>query len=156
MPPRGGKPKTQAQKRAEGNPGKRPIPPAPDLDGLSESPPDWLDAVGAGVWHRVVGELVRRGILADIDRDMMAHLCQLQSQALSLLDDVRDGGMIDSKTGWERAAFKAYRATVKDMRLLSSELGLTPTARARGVLPGGGEAEDEFERMFGVKRLQGA
>jgi P27 family predicted phage terminase small subunit len=119
------------------------------MDDIVPTPPGWLDATGVAVWERVVGELARRNLLVDMDRDLLAGYCRLVSDMVHAAEDVNQNGRWDDKTGWERAATKTFRSSLKDLRLTAAELGITPSGRARGLLPGGEDEEDQFERDFG-------
>lgn len=129
----GRKPKPAELKEAEGNPGGRPIPEQPDLGAMDALAPDWLDGVGAAVWMRVAGELSALGLLKDADRDLMASYCQHVSNGMQYQRILNEEGLM--KDGKAHPAASEMRQQFYQARLIASELGITPTARARGILP---------------------
>lgn len=128
---RGRKPKPTAQKRAEGNLGKRKLPaedeevrgPAGSLD-----PPAWLDADAKREWKRLVKDLAERGLYTAYDRTAFAMYCMHFSL-------------------WKKAVAEAKRRPVghptwidarKNAELLHrllAEFGFTPSSRARLAIP---------------------
>ena len=140
----GRKPKAASVKVAEGNPGGRPIPEQPDLEGMDDLAPDWMDAVGTAVWMRVAGELSRLGLLKDADKDLMASYCQHVSNGMQYQRLLNDEGLM--KDGRVHPAASEMRQQFYQARLIAAELGITPAARARGILPVPKDAKgDEWE-----------
>ena len=78
MGARGPKPKPDILKALAGNPGKRPL----NLDdGVNPdiaipSAPSWISKEGAKEWRRMGAELLKLGLIAEIDKVSLAIYCQ--------------------------------------------------------------------------------
>lgn len=129
----GRKPKHPALKKAEGNPGGRPIPKVPAHDKLNTDPPPWLDALAVTVWERVV-DAVNPALFARWDEDLLGGYCQHMSNAIAASKVVQKKGLTDDR-GNKRPEVNIFRDSLHNARLIASELGLTPAARAKGILP---------------------
>lgn len=153
---RGRKRKPTALKILTGNPGKRalndrePIPQA-----IPPTPPAWLAKEALVEWDRLVAELAALGIITRLDMAILAGYCQAWARVVKLEATVakKGGAVIVSPTGgpypspWQAALNKAYELVHK----FGSELGLTPSARARLQTGGGGQPQDPFEKYLNAR-----
>jgi P27 family predicted phage terminase small subunit len=154
-----GKPKPTALKVIEGNPGKRklpenepkPYPKAPPM-------PEGLDEGAQETYKTLASKLVKIGLLTEIDGDMLASLCQLQSRLVairkyinennaSLVAEVHkpdpDGGMrIEYKPSPYVVMEKQY---MEIFRHHANEFGLTPRGRVGLSV---GSAEDDGDDLI--------
>lgn len=146
---RGRKPTPNVIKFKTGNPGRRPlkdepIPPASDIP----SPPSHLDQYGLSEWNRVCFGLHAMGVLYGVDVATLAAYCssysrwrhaeeELQVRAgkansplAALIDKTSNGNVI------QNCLIGVANKAAADMVRYASELGMTPSARARlGVDP---------------------
>lgn len=76
---RGPAPKPNVVKLLQGNPGRRPINLSDGVNPDVEIPdkPQWLNKHAVKEWNRVTVELERLGLIAKIDRAMIAEYCQV-------------------------------------------------------------------------------
>jgi P27 family predicted phage terminase small subunit len=63
----GTKPEPNTLKLIKGNPGKRPITPAPQPTPVAPKPPSWLPSIAKKEWKRLSPELERLGLLTAVD-----------------------------------------------------------------------------------------
>ena len=155
--PRGPKPKPTAMKRAQGNPGRRPLPenePEPTT-GIPEPPPH-LSGYALDEWNHQSAELDRMGVLTRIDGAALAAYCTSYGRWVEAeLKLQEQGDVIEDKKGnptkrnpWLIVAHQAHDKMIK----VAAEFGLTPSSRTRiKVVPqarGSGKKEVE-EELFG-------
>ena len=131
-----GRPPTpSALKLLAGNPGKRPInQDEPKLE-LAEPPcPEHLDDVARREWKRIVPILMRMRVLTEADEIQLANLCQTYSTMIDAQTKLKQAGMLyKSKGGFVQAnpLFGVVMKCLNVISKLSSEFGLTPSARVR-------------------------
>ena len=133
----GRKPTPTAMKLLAGNPGKRPLNRREPKPTLGVPPcPKWLSLEARKEWRWVVKELAQAGVLARIDRTMLAVYCHLVAEFVQAA--AKGESVIPSK--------------VAQIRALASEFGLTPSSRARlSTLPQD-EGKDPFEDIINANR----
>lgn len=132
----GPKPKPTAQKKLEGNPGKRALnKDEPKLPPALPEPPETLTADALVEWNRIAPELFTAKILTNADRAALAAYCQawgdwvLARNHLAGEDDftqVSENGY-QAQSAWVGIANTAMTNFLK----IASEFGLTPSARSR-------------------------
>lgn len=135
MAPRGRKAKPTAQKKLEGNPGKRKLnTDEPKLQPALPEPPPTLAGDALDEWNRVAPELFEALILTNADRAALAAYCQSWGDWLKAIGQLAlDGMVLETDKGyhyqspWVGIANKAMANFVK----IASEFGLTPSARSR-------------------------
>lgn len=130
------------QKRTAGTlrPG-RTNPAEPVYSAAAPPMPDWLSEPARAEWERIVPILAAKRVLAETDLGVMAAYCAaVGDQQLAneeLLNSPRyykSGGVGEKQLGglWkEHPAAKASRELGQQIRLLASELGLTPSSRSK-------------------------
>lgn len=138
--PVGRPPKPTAVKRAEGNPGKRALPPVhisdTDDDEVIDVPevPDNLGTEGEAAWNRLWGAAY--WLDRDVDYLLVSQLCETIDQIsvhknLIAIGEVPEFVVMSNGALQEHAYVKQIRSNTATMLTLMSELGFTPTARAR-------------------------
>lgn len=137
----GNKPKPDAIKELEGNPGKSPMTGHAKAAPLTDvpEPPEWLGEYGVKEWERVAPTLVNMRILADADVLMLAVYCQnVHIMVEAAIDLANQGNVVMGTRGWVRnPSLTAFNAAVVAMRALAAEFGMTPSSRARVSIPTG-------------------
>lgn len=132
---RGRKPKPTALKLMDGNPGKRRLN-AKEPKANIEVPdcPETLNDLARAEWDRITVELVKAGMLTNLDRAALALYCQTWAIWIEAEERVKTKGRVFvSKSGhpllnpWHSIATKAFG----DLKAIASEFGLTPSARSR-------------------------
>lgn len=150
-------PKPTALKVLHGNPGRRPLPkgePKPEL-GIPTRP-EWLSPEAKREWNRVVPELARIGLLAKIDRAMIAAYCQawgVYVEAMRQLESADGSRMaltFETEKGYVGPNPRfgiAMKALEKAMQL-SAKFGFTPSDRAKMAMPEVEEKDDLAEYLL--------
>lgn len=149
----GRKPKPNALKELQGNPGKRKMRAEPKLpDGIPDCP-GHLDEIAREEWNRIALMLVTSGILKQTDRAVLAAYCQIYSRWVEASKQLARFGMVlKTKTGYvaQSPYLNIVNSCLDQMRQYASELGLTPSSRGRLQVTGfpGQEEEDELDRLM--------
>ncbi len=144
-------PKPTQLKIIEGNPGKRPLrrgEPQPQR-GIP-SRPGWLSPEAKREWNRVAPELDRMGLLAEIDRALLAAYCECWATYVAAVKALRAKKEAPEADGSAQASLtftteKGYvgprpeigiaKAMVEKMMQLSARFGFTPSDRSKMVVP---------------------
>jgi P27 family predicted phage terminase small subunit len=157
----GRKPKPPALKILEGNPGKRRIETdIPQPDDRIPTCPHWLEEAAKVEWMRVAPELNRLGLLTRVDRAALAAYCQSYARwqaAETILSSEGITCEYTNKNGSTNTTLRPEVLVAKQylqfLRAFCSEFGLTPSSRARMVLPKDEEDDEEndFRRLLGGK-----
>lgn len=142
---RGPPPKPTRQKKLEGTHRKdraaiNEVAPPP---GVPERP-DWLDKEACAEWDRVVPQLAALGILATVDRALLAAYCTAHSLAVDATRKYqKDGLMLKTKQGtFKHPMIKVAQEARSQARLLAAEFGLSPAGRTRISAPQSGESDE--------------
>lgn len=146
---RGRKPKPDAVKALEGNPGKRrratdkAPPPSPAECGelvtvgivslAVPAPPAELSPEAADEWRRLAGDLVRLGLLRRLDMSAFEARCELYATWRRCNVTIRSQGATYTHKGIvrQRPEIRLAQDCLRQIRQYDSEFGLTPAARAR-------------------------
>jgi P27 family predicted phage terminase small subunit len=132
-------PKPTRLKILQGNPGKRPLnraEPQPELGVPTR--PEWLSPEAKREWSRVVPELARLGLIARIDRALIAAYCVAWGNYVEALADIKEHGKyFVTDRGYEgpRPSVGIAAKAVEQMLQLSARFGLTPSDRGKLHLP---------------------
>lgn len=108
------------------------------------NPPSWLDKTAQKEFKRVADLLLEVELINDADVTHLALYCDAYSQYLSFKRQVKQKGM------WVDGKPNPFILRMKDaaaqMRSFASDLGLSPSARARLAinLEGGDGDDDDF------------
>lgn len=154
MGSRGPVPKSVEEKLAAGNPGKRRLPtktvkPTAD-DGLL-TPSAHLGAVAKAEWKRLAGELLRMGLLANVDRAAFEGYCDAYGMWRTAQSVVaKKGRTYKTATGFirPRPEVKMAADAQKQLKVYMTEFGLTPAARARMASPAPVEEEKSLAELL--------
>lgn len=150
---KGRKPKPTAQKRLEGNPGKRPLNDAePQFAAADTAAPDFLDDTGKAEWARLVPMLIANRMLTEGDRTALAAYCNAYSRWRKAEAIVAQSASMVFKTptGYVQQIPHIGIANryLDTMIKLAAEFGFTPAARSRLHIgdpkAGTGDAHDKF------------
>ncbi len=151
---RGTKPKTVAQKKLAGNPGKRALKREPKADGKAPDCPRHLDGEAKVAWKWLVTVLRGMKILASSDVAIMVLYCETWAQYVAVrlqgakfaqnADGLGQFVLVNKANGnpYLNPIFNAESMLKKQLLQYLGELGLSPVSRAR-VGAGGGAAEDD-------------
>jgi phage terminase small subunit len=121
-----------ALKKLAGNPGKRPLNEREPMPaGRIGACPEWFPADARLEWDRIVPELDRLGVLTSVDAATVEAHCLTYGEIVATV----------------KAGQPLKAALLGQMRAYASELGLTPAARAKMIVPKSGE-HDPAEEFF--------
>ena len=126
------RPTPTALKKLAGNPGKRPMNHAEPMPSKGAPVcPDWLKGDALAEWKRIVPELDRLGVLTSVDGAMVEAYCATYGEIVATV----------------KAGEPLKAALLGQLRCYAAELGLSPAARAKLVIPKGPE-DDETAHFF--------
>ena len=148
MARRGAIPKSNDQRVRENDPNKARMRREVTLHGQPEMPRGMSSGAQAE-WKRVVPELLRLGMLADIDRAALEAYCETYAQHREAMQDLRLRGRIltdDHGREYASPSLNAVKSLGSAMRAYFSQFGLTPAARARLERPAGDNEAKRQER----------
>jgi len=152
MGKRGPIPKTDEQEILEGNPSKRPLKgKSPQPDKGIPTCPSWLSDEAKQEWTRVTPELLRLGLLTELDQNILAGYCI--SYALWQRTQIcifKQGALYVTAKGklQPRPEIAIAKTAAEMMNAFAAELGLTPTSRARMRLSTPNEEIDPMEALL--------
>ena len=144
---RGRKPKPTAQKRLDGNPGKRKLNDRePELASGIPVAPDWLTDAAREEWYALVADLAGAGVVTPADKGVLAVYCQTLSHMGSLERDRKKRKTVGERL--ERKSMVTYRELATILRSMASELGISPASRSRihVSLSDDGDSFDSFTK----------
>lgn len=143
--------KPTALKVLEGNRGKRRLPDEPKPTLGIPTCPAFLGSQGRAEWQRIAGQLHRIGMLAKVDRPLLAVHCETwEIYAAAAAKLKKDGVIIDGKNGPARhPATIVLNAAAEKLMQTAAHFGLSPATRARlgrfiGVPQEPDQPEDEL------------
>lgn len=154
MGKRGPRPKPDAIRALEGDPGKRgkggnSPPPAAAVTNLK--PPTFLPSAAKKEWKRVIMELARLNLISDLDVMALAAYCNAYATWLDAIKKIKETGMlVRSPNGYPMPSpyVKIERDSQEQMMKWLREFGMTPSSRARvGGDGGADEEEDPFAAL---------
>jgi P27 family predicted phage terminase small subunit len=165
---RGPKPKPAAKKRADGNPGKRPLKQEPVATPGEPEMPAHLDAVARETWEWLCVTLRKMDLLFRSDVAVMTLYCDTWSEYLEARRSVQkygsviasksktksrqeDGVVVESTTAGQpyMSPYVSLESMLKKQLMQClAELGLSPTSRARLHVERIGDADPLAE--FGI------
>lgn len=134
---KGRKPKPTALRIAQGNPRQHPINRnEPVFNGqLGEEPPEFLDETAAQVWRQLVPILNDAGVTKPVEAAAVAAYCSCYADFIRASEMQRGKGFIIKTTEGDGFKVSPLFKVVSQLRVEllrhASELGLTPSARAR-------------------------
>ncbi|MCI2941721.1 phage terminase small subunit P27 family [Staphylococcus cohnii] len=118
-----------------------------------ETVPDGLTENAAKEWLRVV-PLLEQLPIAELDYSLIKKYCEVLDQNDTLYRAIsqKDGieGMVDPETNRKTGAFMAYMESLKELRSICGQLGMTIDSRMRLVVPTESEVKQSVYDEFGV------
>lgn len=153
---RGRKPKPTAQKKLDGNPGKRPLnalEPTPAA-GRPE-PPAWLDAAARLEWERITKLLAAAGTLSLADAPALELYVQNYARWVEAQHKLQKFGIVLIKEG--KYPVRSPYCIIADsafrqMMAFLAEFGLTPSSRSRISLPADHQPKDALAAFVAKKK----
>lgn len=150
--PRGRKPKPDATKRLEGNPGKRPRNSrAPKADPALPEPPEFLSATAKEQWERIAPLLFASKVLTRLDDAALAALCTAFARWVEAETSLREHGLVvKSPNGFpiQNPYLSIANTAMRQMKELLAEFGMTPSSRSRVEVPKEGDEETDAEKEY--------
>ena len=125
----GGPPTPTAIRVLEGVRGHRPLRAVPVATGIPVKP-SWLKGPGGALWRRLVPELLRTGLVGQVDEIALASLCSTWAQLIAADRELGDPARGDDA----RLARRANQLRTSLLALLV-QFGLTPASRNRLAPP---------------------
>lgn len=144
------KPIATAEKKLNGNPGKRKINDnEPQGKLLEKMPPApmYLGEHAVEAWNRNGPVLIEMMLLTEADLELFATFCQAIHLMIVSSQDINTNGMtVMGQRGRTRnPAIATFTAATTTIRSLASEFGMTPSSRTKLKMPGeSGETLDDF------------
>jgi P27 family predicted phage terminase small subunit len=152
MGKRGPIPKSDEQEILEGNPSKRPLRgKSPEPETGAPACPEWLSTEAKQEWKRVTPELSRLGLLTKLDRNILAGYCISFAmwQKTQIFLSIKGPVYMTAKGKLQpRPEITIAKVAGEMMNNFASELGLTPSSRARMRLPKSNEELDPMETLL--------
>jgi P27 family predicted phage terminase small subunit len=135
---------------ATGNPSGRPLPDHEPLTQPGEPPmPHDLSKAAKRVWREMVPILHELGTLTTSDGDALAAYCETKVTWRMAQDSIeQDGIVIESSQGRKKnPAVTVADSSLKQMRSLLGEFGMTPASRTK-IRSESGDTDSPFERLI--------
>lgn len=118
-----------------------------------DSIPEGLTENAAKEWLRIV-PLLEQLPIADLDYSLIKKYCEVLDQNDTLYRSItsKEGieGMVDPETNRKTGAFMAYMESLKELRSICGQLGMTIDSRMRLVVPTESEVKQSVYDEFGV------
>ena len=149
-------PKPIEQKRAMGNPGKRPLPDRRSTIAIGPAtpkPPTGLGVAGRKMWRAVTS----LKWVAETDQVALTELCLLADQVAIARKDMDENGQWYEVRGRQlvRPSWQIYNTGVVQMAKMLSMFGLTPADRTKlGIAEI--KAESKFDELMSRRNARGA
>ncbi|MCP4897600.1 MAG: phage terminase small subunit P27 family [bacterium] len=153
---KGRKPTPTAQKKARGNPGKRPLSNGEPQFSTGTSCPRWLPEDAKTEWKRVYPELTNQKVLTKVDRQALVAYCLAWAEVKQLTEFLAQHKRHTVKTSTTVKAMPEVamrQAAIQTMLKAAAELGMSPSARSR--VQGSGDAGDDPLAKLIAQRDQG-
>lgn len=137
---------------------------------LSTTPPAYLDNDASRIWRRIVPYLKENSNVTNADRTLVELFCINYQELIDAYQKIRDHGSLikikdtklNPKTGEIMATDLGYRknpavgivdSTTKNLKMIASELGLSPKSRGELLqLPSSpdetGDVGDKLKEFF--------
>lgn len=146
MGERGPVPAPDSVRARRGNPGNRAAPERVKATPGAPNPPTWLDREAMAEWRRVVPDLDRMGVLAKLDRAVLAAYCAAWSKFVRAEKILNDEELVAERRAGngpaKHPAWQVWREAGTLVATLAKEIFSSPNARLRAIRPEG-EGDDE-------------
>jgi P27 family predicted phage terminase small subunit len=156
----GRKPKPTALRKAQGNPGHRPLNHnEPKPTGVPQCPTH-LGKVAKAEWRRIAPELIALGLLTKVDRAALAAYCSAWAQWVEAETSVQKFGAVfrlknDPDKPVKNPNVTIANAALDQMRKFLTEFGMTPASRSRIQVAPTDAADPFAEFMKGIGADEG-
>jgi P27 family predicted phage terminase small subunit len=153
----GRRPKPTADKKARGNPGKRPLNKAEPTYSVGTSCPRWLPPDAKAEWKRVYPELTAAKVLTKVDRSTLVSYCLAWAEVKHLTEFLAKQQRMVVKTASTVKPFPEVamrNAAIQTMLKCATALGMTPSARST-IKGEGGQETDPLEELLRRQRESG-
>lgn len=154
---RGPKPQPTKLRLLKGNPGKRPLnadEPQP-LVVKDLPPPAMLEGEALAKWQTVTAELSDLGMLTATDMDLLTVYCETWADWVDCKQKVRTTSKLLKTAKSDYPYINPYVTMETKARLhlikMQAELGLTPSARSRVKVIGGGRQKSRLDRFLDTR-----
>jgi P27 family predicted phage terminase small subunit len=115
--------------------------------------PEGLTENAAKEWLRVV-PLLEQLPIAELDYSLIKKYCEVLDQNDTLYRSISEKngieGMVDPESNRKTGAFMAYMESLKELRSICGQLGMTIDSRMRLVVPTESEVKKSVYDEFGV------
>ena len=132
---RGAKPKATVLKLVTGNPGRRPLnAQEAKPKTVVPEPPEMMNEAALKEWHRVTPLLEEVGLIAKLDRAIIAAYCMAWSRWIECERMLETTGLIvKAPNGYPMYSpyLSASNKALDQVRQLSEQIGLSGSARSR-------------------------
>jgi P27 family predicted phage terminase small subunit len=132
---RGAKPKATVLKLITGNPGRRPLNPLEAKPSVViPDPPEMLSEAALKEWNRITPLLADVGLIAQLDRAIIAAYCQAWARWIECERMLETTGLIvKAPSGYPMYSpyLAASNKALDQVRQLSEQIGLSGSARTR-------------------------
>lgn len=127
-----------------------------DYESIEVKPiPSHLDYYGKQEWKRII-PLLQQLPIAELDRQMIESYCQLHAYKRRLQADIEKHGTsinyYDSEGNLtSRRAnpdYNQYLSTIKEIRMIANQLGMTINSRLELAVPDDEQEEDEVLKLL--------
>lgn len=127
-----------------------------DYEAIKIKPiPSHLDYYGKQEWKRVI-PLLQELPIAELDRQLIESYCQLHAYKRRLQKDIDkfgtsinyyngDGDLVSRRVNPD---YNAYLSTVKEIRMIANQLGMTINSRLELAVPEDNQEEDEVLKLL--------
>lgn len=117
--------------------------------------PSHLDYYGKQEWKRII-PLLQELPIAELDRQMIESYCQLHAYKRRLQQDIdkhstvltfydKDGNITNRRAN---PTYNQFLATVKEIRMIANQLGMTINSRLELAVPDVDKEEDEVLKLL--------
>ena len=127
-----------------------------EYDQLQVKPiPNHLDYYAKQEWKRII-PLLQQLPIAELDRQLIESYCQMHAYKRRLQKDIEKFGQsinyydADGNLTSRRANpdYNAFLSTVKEIRMIANQLGMTINSRLELAVPDEEKEEDEFMKLI--------
>lgn len=121
--------------------------------GGDPEPPEWLEGAALKLWRRVVPQLKKVGVTADVDSESLAAMCVCWQEIVEASAKIKDHGMfVKGKAGpIISPAVKARASAIERFTRLAGSFGFTPSDRSR---IGAGNGQESIEEENDTPKIE--
>ncbi len=152
----GPKPKPTAQRIAEGNASKRPLPEnEPEVEPALLDPPEHMSDLARTEWDRVAPVLFNARIVTELDRSTLAGYCESWGNYVNASVQLQQYGAVlfskEKNAAYRSPYLDVMNSALKQMHVFSCELGMGPASRSRVSTVEGPDKGSDKQQYFAPK-----